>query len=408
MKAYKTSQGNWQLNFTFEGKQRTLYLGRGCTDFQANGVAKVVDELLTLRRSGGKPKPDLLSEVGTLPGRVRSSLERFGLLRCCFGISIVELYDRYLESKSYRNRKTMENYAAQRRLLVLYFGADCSVSSLSVQDVQDFVCHLSSILAKTTLYRYIKGFKTVFKFAVEEGFIADNPFSVKVGYEQVNEQRQSYVSRDMSFRLLSFFRNDRERLAFVLGRFGGLRVPSEVLELRFKDFDLKEKVLRVSDNTKTGFREVPFFREIQDIFVTLKGDPEDFVFDGWTKSRFCSFMEVAIRKAGMEQWPKLWVNLRSSLITDLEQMGYTEKTLDSIFGNSASVRKLHYIQFERRKAYQKVLADNEKLCCGVSVTKSLEGTQQEFDLLLQEVRLLRKLLVEGGISPPNLPFEKKM
>ncbi|GHT24535.1 hypothetical protein FACS189419_09510 [Planctomycetales bacterium] len=62
----------------------------------------------------------------------------------------------------------------------------------------------------------------------------------------------------------------------------------------------------------------------------------------------------------MQVWNKLWVNLRSSCITDLSKRGYDEKTLDAIFGNSAAVRRVHYIQFEKKAAYAKVLLDNEK------------------------------------------------
>ena len=35
-----------------------------------------------------------------------------------------------------------------------------------------------------------------------------------------------------------------------------------------------------------------------------------------------------------DQWAKLFVNLRSSCITDMVERSYTEKTLDAIFGNT--------------------------------------------------------------------------
>jgi hypothetical protein len=100
MRVYQTGQGNWQLNFTFESKYRTLCLGRHCSAHQAKAALQVVGELLLLQ--GAEPPPDLLYRVETLPIRIRSSLKRFGWLRNCFGISITDLYERFLKSKCYK------------------------------------------------------------------------------------------------------------------------------------------------------------------------------------------------------------------------------------------------------------------------------------------------------------------
>jgi len=40
----------------------------------------------------------------------------------------------------------------------------------------------------------------------------------------------------------------------------------------------------------------------------------------------------AICAGGVERWVKLFINLRSSCITDFVERGYKEKTLDAIFG----------------------------------------------------------------------------
>ncbi|MDR1963817.1 MAG: hypothetical protein LBQ50_08560, partial [Planctomycetaceae bacterium] len=36
-------------------------------------------------------------------------------------------------------------------------------------------------------------------------------------------------------------------------------------------------------------------------------------------------------------------------------------TLDAIFGNSAAVRKIHYLQFQKEQEYKKVLSENATL-----------------------------------------------
>jgi hypothetical protein len=81
-------------------------------------------------------------------------------------------------------------------------------------------------------------------------------------------------------------------------------------------------------------------------------------------------------------------------------MGYSEKTLDSIFGNSTEVRKAHYIQFQKEKEYKKVLADNaaivEILC--------ENGGSFEMDkkpISLREILVLRDILVSRSGSEKN-------
>jgi integrase len=284
-----------------------------------------------------------------------------------------------------------------------FFGFDCSVSQVTQSDVRRFYAHLSSLLQETSLSRYFRTYKTVFDFAVKEGFITANPFMLKVKRVDTNEERQFYISRDIAFKVLRSFRDDRGRLMFVLARFAGLRIPSELLPLRFKDFDLSNDLICISRDTKTGYREIPFFREVRDVFLRLTGKPDDFVFEGWTRRMSYSVLESALKRSGIPQWEKLFINLRSSFITDLHKMGYDEKTLDAICGNSALVRKKHYVQFERRVAYRKVLDDNERM-----YIDDVPVEQQGFRLILEEVQLLRKLLVQNGISLSEHGEEKKI
>jgi len=157
-------------------------------------------------------------------------------------------------------------------------------------------------------------------------------------------------------------RDDYDRLLLALARFGGLRIPSEVQHLRYCDFT--ESVIRIHEDTKTGAREVPLFGEIREIFdrVKLGKVPAQFTEPIFVNlSSFWRRIVVAIHVAGVERWTKLFVNLRSSCITDMVERRYSEKMLDAMFGNSAAVRSRHYVQFRKEKEYAKVLADDARL-----------------------------------------------
>jgi site-specific recombinase XerD len=91
-----------------------------------------------------------------------------------------------------------------------YFGFERSISTISQDDVKAFFVQLSLRLSKCTMSRLFRHLKTVFKFAFDEGLLLSNPFSMKVHRRDTNEERQFYVSRDVSFRLLPFFSNDKK------------------------------------------------------------------------------------------------------------------------------------------------------------------------------------------------------
>lgn len=83
------------------------------------------------------------------------------------------------------------------------------------------------------------------------------------------------------------------------------------------------------------------------------------------------------------------------------KMGYSEKTLDSIFGNSAKVRAEHYEQFHKVVEYDRVLHDNRAT---VEYLRSLGGTfnDTENTYFVRDVTALVKTLVEKTDSGETL------
>jgi len=154
----------------------------------------------------------------------------------------------------------------------------------------------------------------------------------------------------------------------------------------------------IHEDTKTGAREVPLFGEIREMIdrmiVNLGKDvvPSDLVFSNlgtFSASRHRIF--AVICASGVERWEKLFINLRSSCITDMVERGYQEKTLDAMFGNSAVIRSRHYVQFRKDKEYAKVLKDDAR------VLKLLrEGVDENdlFSMPKDELLVLRDLLVK--------------
>jgi hypothetical protein len=270
------------------------------------------------------------------------------------------LFERHAASKENFVESTRENYRQCYKNLGKFF-VNRSPSSLTIDDGERFRtwCVRESGLSESTVSRYLRACKSIFKFGADNGYLLRNPFeNIRRGNE-LNVSRMHYVDRSLFCQVLSCCRNDRERLILALARYGGFRVPSEIRNLRFRDF--ADGVIRIDSATKTGSRDVPFFEEIREIFVRLQGDPDELVFPKVSRGFPREILKCAIMSAGVERWPKLFINLRSSCITDFVTIGYTEKALDSMFGNSARIGELHYVQFRKESEYRRMLEDNRCL-----------------------------------------------
>jgi hypothetical protein len=404
MRAYQTSQGNWQLNFSEQGKQKTLYLGKRFTASAAERVARIVTEIIACRDRGDSLPVDLLYRISDLSSRVRDSLERFGLISNRFGMTLKELFVCHEKTKKRQKLKTVSHYRQWYNRFIDFFGETVKVSSITKEKAEEFADFYEDVLAPCTIYRGLGTCRAIFDYAVNEGIISVDPFSEIYRGQRTNEERQYYIERETIDKILSACTDNFERLVIVLARYAGFRIPSEIRHLRYRDFT--NTLIRVHKDTKTGARDVPLFCEVKEIFSRLSGPPDELIFTGFLSKDWGAWTMLAntLKRIGMERWPKLFVNLRSSCITDLCKLGYSEKTLDAIFGNSTEVRKAFYIQLQKEQEYKKVLSDNTAI---VNLLCQNGGTLEsvEKDIPLQDILVLRDLLVsrfgDGKVGSPD-------
>ena len=84
-----------------------------------------------------------------------------------------------------------------------------------------------------------------------------------------NKSRQRFIEKTTIDRVMDFAADAEWRLLIVLARYGGLRVPSEPLSLRWCDVDWQRKrVLVTAPKTEhhegKGTRWIPMFPELVD------------------------------------------------------------------------------------------------------------------------------------------------
>ncbi len=215
-------------------------------------------------------------------------------------------------------------------------------------------------LSPVTVGWSIRLFRSMFRFGLKNRLCYENPFDDIGPGPKANDNHYRFIETELIENVLTHCKTTETAFAVRLARYAGLRMPSEIRNMRFQDFGTDG--FFVHDNSKTGRREVPFFHELRPDFKMLQQNRnrDDFVFSRQMvcavnlRSRFLTILN----RAAVEPWPRLFNNLRASRITELDEQGFTAKTLDSIFGNTESIRNRHYVGFRRDRAFMLMLGES--------------------------------------------------
>lgn len=120
-----------------------------------------------------------------------------------------------------------------------FFGHDRPIDMITPGDVDDFGLCLKAKdkLADNTVRRRLGIAKQFFRAACRKEIIAKNPFDGCSTAVRRNVARFYFVTADEARAVLDACLDTEWRLIFSLCRYGGLRCPSEVLRLRWRDVD---------------------------------------------------------------------------------------------------------------------------------------------------------------------------
>ncbi len=238
--------------------------------------------------------------------------------------------------------------------LLEYFGESRMVRKIEPSDADAWRKHLqTSGLSEATVSRRVGVAKHVFRRAVRWKLIQQSPFAdVKAG-GQVNQSRMFFVTPDMARLVLDACPDAQWRLLFALSRFGGLRCPSEHLGLRWVDVDWSRgRFLVHSPKTEHlasgGTRWVPIFPELlpylREVYEAAEPGTE-FVITRYRErnTNLRTQLGKIMKRAGVDPWPKIFANLRSSRETELCQK-FPLHVVCKWIGNTPKIAQQHYLQ----------------------------------------------------------------
>jgi len=345
-----------------DGKRKTLRLGK-VSRRQAEAVKTKVEALNAAAVTGHSPDEevsrwvaglgdemaDKLAAVGLAPKRAPAPKETLGAF-----------LDSYIAGRASLKPNTARNYLVTKKHLLDHFGAEKPLAGICPGDADQWRENLlAGGMSPATLGREVKRARQFFRAAVRRKLIPENPFADVAAPPQVNPSREHFIGRELAQKVIDACPDAEWRLLFALARFGGLRVPSEPLALRWGDVDWEAGRLTVrSPKTERlpggQSRIIPLFPELRPYLEEVfdRAEPGSVYILPAFRQRGAAVnlrtrLERIIHRAGLVPWPRLWQNLRASRETELSETHPLHVVCQWI-GNTARIATAHYLQVTDR------------------------------------------------------------
>ncbi len=198
----------------------------------------------------------------------------------------------------------------------------------------------------------IKAANQFFKAALRKHYIARNPFAdIKAG-KQTNADRICFVDRETIDAVLEACPDIQWQLVFAFGRYGGVRIPSEIKFLRWSDVNWARERITITVPKKAHIdgeqtRVIPIFPELRPLLEkafdeALEGEEYVVPLARRTGNLRTTALRI-IKNAGVKLWAKVFQNLRASRENELMQEYPAHVVLEWI-GHTAAVAQKHYLK----------------------------------------------------------------
>ena len=344
----------WAIQF-LDGrrKRRTITLSP-MPRRAAELVLRHVEGMVGSRLANAPLDPEAARWLGGVADPLRDKLARVGLIPGIDGGSptVARICAASIKAREsdctprvvYRLRKTAEALSSHL--------GNAEVGSVTEADAMSFrAALLARGLAEASVRKQCSDARSFFAHAIAHRLIADNPFR-GVPCTTTAQVNPAYVTRETAARVIDALPDARWRLLFALGRYAGLRVPSEAQGMLWADvrWDAARLIVRSPKGKRHGkaIREMPLLPEVASAMREWfeVAEPGGHVFPGLagaTGGRVRNVVLGAITRAGVEPWPNLWRTLRASAQTDLEAR-FPLHVVCAWMGNTTAIAARHYLR----------------------------------------------------------------
>lgn len=357
------SDGNgWRFEWKrSDGRRGQLRLSGGTTERERQEFLKHLKRLIASRELGQAPDVAVAAYFAGVSDRIYDRLVENGLLpRRERDREIAAWIEEHHGREAVRKMATVgtrEVWARALRHARIHFGGRM-LSTLDPTDGARFRDYLlgcngriGDTMAEATVRKMCGVVSSAIKAARKIGLASCDPFEDVPKFVGPNRAREVYLSVQDAERLLAAC-DPELRVLVALARFGGLRVPSEIANLRWSDVSWEHPAaLRVeSPKTKRSGKEsrvVPISPRLQAVMLeaySRSREADGFILPTLrTHTNPGMRLARAIKAAKVKPWPRPFHTLRASCETDW--YGAEGIAAAAAYaGNSPRVATAHYIR----------------------------------------------------------------
>jgi len=356
MASVKTdSSGFKKVRFYIDGKRRSISIGNVANRI-ADGFCIRVEMLLDSVLTGVPSDGETLRWLNELPDVMHARLAAVGLVHNRperQSQTLARLVAAVREVKTVKE-STFVAWGQAVRSLTRHFGEDCQPLSITPRQAAMYrVAMVKEGMAEATISKRIIVAKSVFRQAIKWGWLSSNPFDDVRPGSQCNDARLFYVSPEVIEAVIAEAPDAEWRALIALARYGGLRTPSESLDLKWGDV-LWDKDRMVVHSSKTAHHEggatriVPLFPALRfhlEAAYHAAAPGKTYVVERYRSKEvnLRSQLLKVIERAGVAPWPRLWQNLRASCATDVASK-HAAHLESAWLGHSTKIAQKHYLQ----------------------------------------------------------------
>lgn len=316
----------------------------------------------------GKRKDKSLRE------KIKEIEKKLRLEICCEDITVCELVEKYLMTKTGVKHSTRTGYKFVQNILAKEPFGQRKIASIKTSDAKIFLIKMQEDGRGYSTIHTVRGvLRPAFQMAADDDMIVKNPFQFELHTVVVNDSvKRDALTREQERKFLQFILEDDHYSqyydAFYILFKTGLRI-SEFCGLTIKDIDFRKKVIKVNhqlqrtsdmkyicEKTKTenGVREVPMTQDVMDAFkriIKMRPTPKiEPIIDGYSGFLFLDkngkpkvalhwekYFQLSVEKYNKiyrVQLPKITPHVcRHTFCTNMAKSGMNPKVLQYIMGH---------------------------------------------------------------------------
>lgn len=356
-------RSTWRVRIYIRKKREVISLG-SYSEAEADEARQHIECLLDAKDRNQLPPRKTRLWVDGIAEELHERLAVLGLLEPRSIVkaerTLIAYLRAYVEDRT--DWKKPENYKQAIDKLESYLKRDVPLGALKQSDVERWhrwMLHTLK-LSPNTSGQNVKRCRQIMAQALSDGLIEQNPFrGVRIDLKS-DKTKNRFIDSATTKAVLDACPNQEWRVIFALARYGGLRTPSESLNLKWSDINWERDRFKVRSSKTArygkGERIVPLWPELRaelDALFAIVGPGSKVPLDSpvvarnrstATEKNLRTQLHRIADSAGVERWPKPFMALRASRRTELERAGVRNYVLNEWFGHSGAIAEEHYLQ----------------------------------------------------------------